>query len=498
MRTAIVFALLLSLQVQSQKRPNIVLIMADDIGLGDIGLQHRERIGKEPLAPTPAIDALARDGLWFTDAHSPTALCSPSRYAVMSGNYNYRSYAPWGIWGSFRKNPITETDATLGRVAKQAGYRTGFIGKWHLGGDFKQRDGEGIYRGNDRGEKPLNVDARKWISGGPQSLGFDYDFTLPTGVQGPFYVAYENGVWHPLAKDSELINYNAFTAVHPRFVSDKGPGTGDSAWNTTQLNAILAGKARAFIANSAGETPFFLCYWTPAVHLPHTPPDALDGKPIRGSSPSEHLDMTRVLDWEVQQIVTALKTAGEYHNTLILFTSDNGGLSDAKAQKAGHNSSGGLRGSKNAPHEGGHSVPLIAVWPKVIKAGTRTHALVNGTDILATVAAISGTSLSDTQAMDSQSFAPLLRGDRNFQARSQILLQAGSKNELIYRQGKWKLIIQSNHRVTEWEPIALFDLEANPKETEKNNLINHPEYESRVNKMLKRYRELRDSKKRTR
>ena len=483
---------LLALATWAQ-RPNIVFIMADDVGLGDIGIQHRERTGKPPLAPTPTLDALAATGLWFSDAHSPTALCSPSRYAVMTGNHNYRSYAPWGVWGSFRKNPITATDATLGRVAKAGGYKTGFIGKWHLGGDFRAKEGTDIYRGEDRGEKPLPVDARRWLGGGPQNFGFDYDFTLPTGVQGPTYVAYENGEWYPLRDDSRLINYNARTAVHPSYVSDKGPGVGDSAWDAKSLNALLARKAADFIANSAGEQPFFLCYWTPAVHIPHTPPDE-----VAGSTPSRHLDMMRVLDWEINRIVTALQVEGEFDNTLLIFTSDNGGLYDRQAQQEGHRSSGGWRGGKNHPYEGGHRVPLIAVWPGVIEAGTRSAAMINGTDLLATFAEIAGTSLGEDQAMDSRSFAPVLRGDPNFTAREELLLQAGAQNELIYRKGHWKLIIQSNHQLTRWEPIALFNLQDNPREVETHNLVNNPEQSERVARMLKRYRELRDSRASTR
>ena len=478
-------------------QPNIVLIMADDIGLGDLGTHHWQRTGKEPLAPTPVIDELAREGLWFTDFHSPTALCSPSRYAFMCGNYNYRCFAPWGVWSSFRESPFTEHDATLGTVTKQAGYTTAFVGKWHLGGDFRTKDGKGIYRGMKGGEKPLNVDAREWIGGGPQQWGFDYDFTMPTGVQGPFYVAYENGKWYPLAEDSKLIHLNEKTAKNPAFVSDKGPGTGDSHWDATKVNTLLAGKAAGFIQRESSSGPFFLCYWTSAVHVPHLPPKKLDALTIKGSTPSRHLDMIRVLDWEVEQIVAALKETGVYDNTLILFSSDNGGLDPGGSRKAGHLSSGPWRGKKNDPHEGGHRVPLIAVWPGVIEPGRQTDALVNGTDILATVAAVSGSKLDANQAQDSYSFLPLLKQETSFQPREEVFLQGGSYHQLIYRQGPWKLIIQSNHKLTKWEPTALFDLSSNPGELEEENLISQPEHASRVTAMLERYREIRDSKVRT-
>ena len=483
--------------VHAATKPNIVLIMADDIGLGDIGAHRRERTGEEPLAATPALDALAQEGMWFTDFHSPTALCSPSRYAFMSGNYNYRSFAPWGVWSSFRESPFTENDATLGTVTKQAGYTTAFIGKWHLGGDFRTKDGDGIYRGAKGGDKPLNVDASEWVGGGPQQWGFDYDFTMPTGVQGPFYVAFENGKWYPLGEDSQLTHLNKENAKHPSYVSDKGPGPGDTEWDTTKVNTFLAEKASGFIRRESSDGPFFLCYWTPAVHVPHFPPEKLGEESIKDSTPSRHLDMVRVIDWEVQQIVGALKETGTYENTLILFTSDNGGLATGKSIKAGHTSSGGWRGHKNAPHEGGHRVPLIAVWPEVIEAGRRTDALVNGTDIVATLAAISGTELTAEQAQDSHNFLPLLQNDEEFEVREEIMLQGGSRHELIYRRGPWKLIIQSNHKLTKWEPIALFDLSSNPEEREALNLISLPEHAERAETMFKRYREIRDSGVRT-
>ncbi|WOO39311.1 arylsulfatase [Rubellicoccus peritrichatus] len=483
-----------SLQAET---PNIVVIMADDVGLGDIGFQHKERTGgQKPFAETPNIDALAEAGMWFTDAHSPTSLCSPTRYAVMSGNYNYRSYAPWGVWGSFRETPIKPEDATLGRVAQHAGYKTGFVGKWHLGGDFHKKSSKEFYRGNDRGETDLDVDATEWISGGPQDMGFDYDFTLPTGVQGPFYVAYENGKWHPLSENSKLINLNKNTAKDPFFVSDKGPGTGDSEWDATEMNVILAEKAANFIRSNADE-PFFLCYWSPAVHIPHTPPDSIDGKPIKGTTITRHLDMVRVLDLEVKEIVDALKETGEYDNTLIIFTSDNGGLWNSKNHENGHLSSGGWRGNKNAPHEGGQRVPFIAVWPGHIPAGSRSDALVNGTDILATIAAITGENLEDHQAMDSWNLLPAFRGSENFESREELMLQSGSRHELMFRQGPWKLIIDSNHHLTQMDPVALFNLETNPQEKESENLINNPEYKERAEAMFKRYMEIREGGERT-
>ncbi|MEN8662110.1 MAG: arylsulfatase [Lentimonas sp.] len=480
---------------QSIDKPNIVLIMADDFGPGDVGRQHQERTGKPALSPTPTLDALAEEGMWFTDAHSPTSLCSPSRYAVMTGNYNYRSYAPWGVWGTFRPTAITKDDATLGTVTKDGGYTTGFIGKWHLGGDFKKKNTAEIYRGDDRGDEPLNVDMTKWIAYGPQDMGFDYDYTLPTGVQGPVYVAFENGVWAPFNEKSKLIHYDKTTAKDPFFVSDKGPGTGDSEWDSYEINKILAAKATGFIHRSAKqEAPFFLCYWSPAVHIPHTPPVELDGIKIRGTTPSHHTDMNRVIDWEVEQIVNALKETGEYEDSLIIFTADNGGLSDGRAAKAGHFSNGGLvHGTKNMPEEGGHLVPFIVTWPGVVQANSRSDALINGTDLVSTIASITGAKIKANQAMDSHNLLDTFLGKNTGTSRQELMLQSGSMNQVMLRQGKWKLIIQSDHKLTKWEPIGLYNLESNPIESPKSNLINNPEYAAKLKTMVSRYHEVRNS-----
>ncbi|MHC4232934.1 MAG: sulfatase-like hydrolase/transferase, partial [Planctomycetota bacterium] len=145
--------------------------MADDLGPGDVAYYANTFAKKRPLYPTPTMDALAKEGIWFTDAHSSTALCSPTRYCVMSGNLNYRSYAPWGVWGTFRKNAISSDEATLGSVTKDAGYITGFIGKWHLGGDYRDTATGRIYRGDDRGNPDITADLTTIVDGGPQSLG---------------------------------------------------------------------------------------------------------------------------------------------------------------------------------------------------------------------------------------------------------------------------------------------------------------------------------------
>ena len=475
-------------------KPNIVVILADDFGLGDVGRHHLERTGNAPLAATPAIDALWNEGIWFTDAHSPAALCAPSRYSVMTGNYNFRSYKPGGVWGTFDLNAISETDTTLGTIAQAGGYTTGFVGKWHLGGDFYKTGTTTIQRAVDDGSTPATTDMTTWIGRGPQNLGFDYDFTAACGVQGPTYVIHENGNWYQWDTDSQLIYYD-----NEAFTASKGPGIGDSNWDSTDLNMLLADKAAAFIANNANaEAPFFLYYCSPAVHKPHTPPATIDGIPIANSTHSSHLDMNRVLDLEVTRMVDALKAAGIYDNTLIIFTSDNGGLYDSVAEAQGHRSNGGFRGNKNSPYEGGQRVPFIATWPSVIQANTSVDAMINGSDILATLAEVVGASFTSDQAKDSHSLFPIFLGDTQHEPRTEMVQQEGSNSKLMFREGPWKLIIQSsvihNNLVqADTSAIALFNLDDNPQEVESSNLINDATYAGRVTSMFNRYWEIRNS-----
>ncbi|BCX46210.1 hypothetical protein HAHE_01180 [Haloferula helveola] len=500
MNNAVLHLLSISLAVHSvvhskeqPGRPNIVFVMADDLGLGDVGFHRRKFERKEVIVPTPNLDRLAEGSLWFTDGHSSTALCSPTRYCTMSGNLNYRSYAPWGVWGTFRESPFGEGQVTLGTVTRDAGYATAFIGKWHLGGDFKRSDGPGIYRGEDRGKAGLPVDLTRWVSGGPQSLGFQYDFTLPCGIQGPVYLAYENGEWSPFSKDSSIIHLDRESALDPGFVSDKGPGPGDSGWDTRKVSGILAGKAVSFIRGQKKDQPFFLCYWSPNVHLPHCPPDRLDGVEVAGRTPSKHLDTVIEFDVQIGMIVEALKETGALGNTLIVVTSDNGGLVDKAGQQAGHQSNGGFRSNKNSPFEGGHRVPFFVHWPGKVAPGS-SPIPVTTHDLLATFAAVAGTDVPADQAMDSTNLLPLFLGDPSFRRPSELLLQAGSKNELIFRDGPWKLVIQTDRNLSKFEPMALFHLGKNPQEKEAGNLVGDPAEKERVQSMLKRYLEIRRSK----
>ncbi|MBK1877663.1 arylsulfatase [Pelagicoccus mobilis] len=474
------------------ERPNIVFIMADDFGLGDVSHHVREFQGKKPLVETPNVDALAKQGMWFTDGHSATALCAPTRYAVMSGNNNYRSYAPAGVWSSFGQTAFKEGEVTLGSVVQDAGYTTGFVGKWHLGGDFYIPDTKEIYRGKKNGNLTGKVDLTRMIDGGPKYCGFDYDFTAHCGIQGPMYILYENQEWYPWAKDSEIIYLDDNSIKNPKDLTSKGDGMGDSNWDARELGDILTSKAVEFIDRNANQKdPFFLYYCSPTVHIPHCPPAEFDGVKIAGSTPTDHLDMVVQLDLEVKRIVDALKANGEFENTLFVLTSDNGGLRDPEAQKLGYDPSGGWNGSKSSPLEGGHRVPFIAVWPGKISPGVSDEIAVNQ-DMVATFAALVGTDIPEGQAQDSLNLMPLLLGKGTFQGREYLINQAGAKQEVMLRKAPWKIIIQSNNKRTKFEPMALYNLESDPGE--KKNQIKNPEFKEVAERMFSEYMSIIESK----
>ena len=479
--------------------PNVVLIMADDVGLGDISYHVRNIMELEPVFETPSIDSLARQGMWFTDGHSATSLCSPTRYCVMSGNNNYRSHAPWGVWNTFAQSPFKDTDATLGFVFRDAGYKTGFIGKWHLGGDFNSSKTSAIFRENSKGIHPHQVDLSKIVGGGPQDLGFDYSFMLPCGIQGPIYTAYENSNWYRLNKNSKLVYLDKDNVIHPKDLTSKGPGAGDSHWDAREIGKLISAKAVDFIDACSGRKPFFLYYCSPMPHLPHCPPEEFDGKLVAGSTPSSHLDCVVDLDCQVARIIKALKKNNVIDNTLIIFMSDNGGLVniDPNDKGLGYNSSGGWAGAKNSPLEGGHRTPFIASWPGKIKSGIINNELVVNTDLVATFAALVGKQLNSNQAMDSRNILPILTGKNKSKSRNRLLLQAGSNCEVIYRRDPWKLIIQSNWALDKWEPIRLFNLEKTPMEKPKDDLIDNPKYKNLVDELMNEYMRIRQSEVRT-
>ncbi|MDV7185921.1 arylsulfatase [Lutibacter sp. TH_r2] len=487
-----------SAQKKVTKKPNIIVVLADDVGVGDIS-KYRRLHNPKIIVETPNIDKLAEGGMLFTNAHAPASLCATSRYSIMTGNYNFRSPLPWGVWSGYAQSVFTSETLTLGRLMKKADYNTAFVGKWHLGTGFRDKTNpEKIYELKRGKTLNLNVDITKIVADGPMQNGFDYSFTLPSGIQNEPYAAYENDEWYPLNEKSLIGLIDADYCNRLGFELDKKEGLGDSRWNPSEIGPLIVNKAVDYIKENANkDKPFFMYYCSQAVHTPHMAPEELDGVKIKGTTPSKHLDMVKELDIQMKMMIDELKKQGIYENTVFIFTSDNGGLhTDGGTWNARHEPSDIYRGCKNDPYEGGSRVPFIVSWPNKIKGNTKANQAVLGTDIMATIAAISEVNIENGQALDSYNLVPVLNQPKKAKTRPFVIIQGGSGKEGMIVKDGWKLIIQFDKKDKTDKtrtPIALFDLKNNIWEHEEFNQINNPKYSKKIKNLLKLYSDTRDS-----
>ena len=466
--------------VTNAEKPNIVIIYTDDLGYGDISINGAKGV------QTPNIDQLARNGLNFTDAHCSAATCTPSRVALLTGTYAFRTNAR--ILPGNAAMAIQPGTSTIASLLQSVGYKTGVVGKWHLGlGD---------------GTRP--VDWNGQISPGPNEIGFDYSFLIPaTGDRVPC-VYTENGRVVGLDKSDPI------TVNYKKRIDDRASGKeqrdqlkmnwshghnqtvingigrigwmtgGESAlWVDEDMADVIADKATDFIDRNH-EQPFFLYFSTHDIHVPRVPHKRFVGK----SSMGPRGDTIVQIDFCVQQIVATLKKHGQFENTLIIFTSDNGpvlddGYQDQANEKLGEHEPGGpYRAGKYSLFEGGTRVPFIVHWPNRIKQGETSNALFGQVDLAATLAYLTGAQIGKGQCRDSRNELDALLGtDQN--GRPHLVHEAG---RLALRMGKWKFIPGKNTRdkLGPWQRAnfepghALFDLSTDIGE--KTNVANaHPE-----------------------
>lgn len=480
---------------QETEHPNIVLIYADDLGYGDIGCYGATRI------PTPNLDRLAREGLLFMDAHSPAATCTPSRYALLTGQYAFRKPGTGVLPGD--AGLIIEPERfTLPRMLKRAGYVTGVVGKWHLG--------LGAGRPDWNGE----------IAPGALEIGFDYAFLIPaTGdrvpcvyvenhrVVGlepddPIQVSYGEKIGNePTGRERpDLLKY-PFSHGHDgtiiNGISRIGFMTGGkkARWVDEDMADVITQKALSFI-ESHKDQRFFLYFTTHDIHVPRLPHARFVGKSqcgLRGDAVVE-------FDWCVGQVLEALDRFSLTENTLVIFSSDNGpvvddGYRDGAVEQLGdHRPAGAFRGGKYSAFEGGTRVPMIVRWPKKIPSGARSDALVSHVDFMASLAALVGQPLPGDAAPDSFDVLPALLG-KTQAGRKELVEQAGA---LALRQGNWKYIpprkgpaVNKNTNIELGvDPEGLlFNLADDPGE--QRNLVK--EYPERAKSMAERLESLRNS-----
>ena len=409
-----------ALKICGQGKPNIIFILADDLGYGDLGCYGATKL------KTPNIDKLAKDGRMFTDAHSASAVCSPSRYALLTGEYPVRHgnlYNP-----VFLKNKlvIDTKKETIASVLKKAGYATACIGKWHLG------------FGNTE-----PVDWNKPLKPGPNELGFDYYYGVPVVNSHPPFVYVENHHVVGYAEDDPFV-YGKKAKTKEVFEKMKlddigGADKAHELYVDEEVGTHLKEKALSWMKAHNPEVsgkPFFLYFATTNIHHPFTPAPQFVGTSECGL----YGDFVHELDWIVGEVMQTLDEMGVAENTLVIFTSDNGGMFNATGQKAwgqGHRLNGDLLGFKFDAWEGGHRVPFIVHWPGKVEPGSVTEQLICNVDMLATFAALTGQTLEDGQGQDSKNMLSAITGQTNQQLRKEVLLAAQRKTHLAIRKDNW-------------------------------------------------------------
>ncbi len=464
---------------ESSIRPNIVVIYADDLGIGDVSCYNPASAWQ-----TPRLDRMAREGVRFTDAHAASSLCTPSRYALLTGRYAWRGRLKRAVLNGYDSSLIEPDRQTIAGFLRNQGYATTAIGKWHLGLDW-QRHGAGA----------TEVDFSRSFGGGPTAHGFDRFFGLSASLDMPPYV------W---------LRDDRATAIPVARVEDSEP---PRLWRTGPIGpdfkmeevqprlveeAISYFRERARVADRA---PFFLYLALASPHTPVLPTAAFAGK----TGVTAYGDFVTQVDADVGRLLDALAELGLDQETLVVFTSDNGFAPAADVpehRRHGHDPSAGFRGYKSDLFEGGHRVPLIVRWPGTVPANVRQDGLVAQFDLFATCADLLGAALPADAAEDSISALPLFQGDEPH-ARRETIVNHSAEGRFAIREDRWKLLLwpgsggwsSPTPSPSRWlkveatdldtlPPWQLYDLAADPAET-RNLAEAHPEIAQRLARRLK-------------
>jgi len=456
------------------ERPNIVLIFADDMGIDSVSAFNDE-LGFE----TPHLDRLAAQGMSFMDAHTTSAVCSPSRYGLLTGRYNWRSRLKRGIVGKWERPLIEEHRLTLPAMLKQNGYDAGMIGKWHLGHHWPKQGG-GTTANLDE------IDFAGRITGGPNSIGFDSWFGDDIPNWPPYAWRENETLLGPITTTASELGLKGVT---------DGPAVAD--WNLEAVLPEYAKRCSEYLLERKGNgDPFFLYFSMPSPHTPIVPNAEWKGK----SGISDYADFVLETDWAIGEVLRSLDASGHADNTLVLFTTDNGTSTAAgfkELESKGVNLRANWRGNKADAFEGGHRVPFIVRWPGKVQAGTRSDELISVADIMATCAEVIGHDLPDEAAEDSVSFLPVLHGETLEAPLHEAVVCHSISGHFALRSGKWKIlycqgsggwsapkeVVAAKQDLPE---IQLYDLETDPKETT-NVYQQHPEVVSDLTAILRRY-----------
>ncbi|VGO18077.1 sulfatase family protein [Pontiella sulfatireligans] len=472
---------LVATAVLGAQQPNIVYILADDMGPGDVSCYNADGKFK-----TPNIDRMAREGMQFMDAHTSSSVCTPTRYGIMTGRYSWRTWLKEGVLGGHSDPIIEQGRETVASLMKKDGYSTALIGKWHLGMSWE----------NDAPAKAKRVTAKYVknpkipVKNGPTTLGFDYYFGLTSSLDHDPHAYMENDqllgelFLTQGGKKSDEMKKLGFPTGRPGWVA-KG-------FKNENVLKDLAAKTDEWIT-AHKEDPFFVCMTLTSPHNPICPRPEFQGK----SGIGPHGDFCIETDWAVGEVLKTLDRLGLAENTIVIFTSDNGtngGAGIGEMQKLGHYSSWIYRGAKRSIFEGGHRMPFVVRWPEGIKAGSVDKQLICTTDLIATLAELSGQKLADKAGEDSVSFLPAMKGEAIPGEKDRLIVHHDSLGFYAARKGKWKLIMdytqgkgegamKKQEPIKDATPTLLFDMDKDPGETV-NLIQQYPEMAEALKKEL--------------
>ncbi|HUT25298.1 MAG TPA: arylsulfatase [Sumerlaeia bacterium] len=468
------------------KPPNIVFILADDMGYGDLACQN-----PESKIPTPNLDRLAREGMRFTDAHSPAAVCTPTRYAILTGRYCWRTHLKSGVLWAWDP-PLIEPDRlTLPAMLKRHGYDTACIGKWHLGWDWPTTDGEKPDK-----QTGQNVDFHRPVLNGPTARGFDYYFGTAVPNFPPYcFIENDRTVGIPAEQKPKTMFGHPGPMLPGWDLADILPGLADKAVGYINAEAMKS----PVVATGSPQRPFFLYFPLTAPHTPIAPAPRFRGKSQAGA----YGDFVHQVDWTVGMVMAALERNGLTQNTLVMFGSDNGSPARDGAnmsgpinsvRKYGHNPSGRLRGIKADVWDGGHRTPFIVRWPGRIEPGSVCDETICLVDLMATCAAIVGEKLAPDAAEDSYNVLPALLGEKRAAPIRETTVHHSGGGMFAVRQGPWKLILgrgsggwTKGDRGEDLPPGQLYNMAENPSETE-NLYTMRPDMVERLTAILEKYK----------
>ena len=454
----------------TQKVPNIVYILTDDLGYGDLSC-----LNESSKIETPHLDKLAKEGMIFTDAHSSSAVCTPTRYGILTGRYNWRSRLKKGVLNGYSTHLIDPERMTVADLLKQYDYYTACVGKWHLGWDWAKK-----------GSKQDEVDFTGPVKNGPDVNGFDYYYAHCGSLDMAPYVYVENG-WVTAQPDRVTEGKDKYGWWR------KGP-TGADFHHEDVLPNYTQHGAKYIRDRAKTGKPFFLYLALPAPHTPILPSKEFQGK----SGINPYCDFVMMVDHCIGQITQAIDDSGVKNNTLIIFTADNGCSPAAKIdemQAKDHYPSYVYRGHKADIYEGGHRIPFIVRWPDRVKASSHCDDTVCLTDLMATCADILGAKLPDNAGEDSVSILPDMTGIATGPVR-EATVHHSINGSFSIRQGKWKLELCPGSGGWSYPkpgkapegspPIQLYDLSTDIGET-KNVQDKYPEVVKRLTDLLQKY-----------